>query len=415
MKKIILLFALVILISGCSWRDIPVEKPAEQAPERYFIICNNEGEFCGGITGTQCCSGLTCQLEGTYPDAGGKCVKEVVKIEEKKETPEQITDSLLNVPRVNTAAHITLMKEGKIVEEEDIPAMCYLGAFAMLILFDNSNLDFTDVIAYSGLGSNAEYDSANGLTAGYFEKSIIFAAKNLGYEYALGVKADGKANTFLADFKASASETEYFENEEEAFDYLKGIIDSKKPVEVHLDVYYVIDDFRKASMMWITGWEKGHWSHFMTVTGYDEDYVYLNDPTDPDLNIKNMKASVENFLLAWKNSYKVQGGAQLGPYWMVHIKGENEKAKKSLKEIILWNREISLNSAENIRKSTFSSSIGELTVGRKEFSKFLKKIGYEEAAKLYQEAAGIYATDPENPLLFIDAAQKEEQARGLLK
>lgn len=39
------------------------------------IKCANEGEFCGGIANIQCCSGLLCELEGTYPDAGGKCIK----------------------------------------------------------------------------------------------------------------------------------------------------------------------------------------------------------------------------------------------------------------------------------------------------------------------------------------------------
>lgn len=34
-----------------------------------------EGEFCGGIAGVACQSGFNCQLEGTYPDAGGRCVK----------------------------------------------------------------------------------------------------------------------------------------------------------------------------------------------------------------------------------------------------------------------------------------------------------------------------------------------------
>lgn len=41
--------------------------------------CANEGGFCGGIAAIQCCSGLTCQLDGTYPDAGGKCIKTCAK------------------------------------------------------------------------------------------------------------------------------------------------------------------------------------------------------------------------------------------------------------------------------------------------------------------------------------------------
>lgn len=34
-----------------------------------------EGELCGGIAGFQCKAGLECKLDGSYPDAGGKCVK----------------------------------------------------------------------------------------------------------------------------------------------------------------------------------------------------------------------------------------------------------------------------------------------------------------------------------------------------
>lgn len=34
-----------------------------------------EGGFCGGIGAIQCKKGLVCKLDGTYPDAGGICVK----------------------------------------------------------------------------------------------------------------------------------------------------------------------------------------------------------------------------------------------------------------------------------------------------------------------------------------------------
>ncbi|XP_021755809.1 uncharacterized protein LOC110720995 isoform X2 [Chenopodium quinoa] len=35
--------------------------------------CKKANEFCGGIAGFQCCEGLQCNLEGDFPDAGGKC------------------------------------------------------------------------------------------------------------------------------------------------------------------------------------------------------------------------------------------------------------------------------------------------------------------------------------------------------
>lgn len=34
------------------------------------------GKFCGGIAGIPCDLGYKCELEGDYPDAGGKCIKE---------------------------------------------------------------------------------------------------------------------------------------------------------------------------------------------------------------------------------------------------------------------------------------------------------------------------------------------------
>jgi putative hemolysin len=35
-----------------------------------------EGQFCGGIAAIPCQKGLHCKLDGTYPDAGGKCIKD---------------------------------------------------------------------------------------------------------------------------------------------------------------------------------------------------------------------------------------------------------------------------------------------------------------------------------------------------
>lgn len=54
------------LLAACTPQ---VENPPVREPAQ-------EGEFCGGIAGFQCAEGLTCLYEGTYPDAGGTCVKE---------------------------------------------------------------------------------------------------------------------------------------------------------------------------------------------------------------------------------------------------------------------------------------------------------------------------------------------------
>lgn len=45
-----------------------------------FLPAMEEGKFCGGVAANlpenKCPSGYKCQLDGNYPDAGGKCVKE---------------------------------------------------------------------------------------------------------------------------------------------------------------------------------------------------------------------------------------------------------------------------------------------------------------------------------------------------
>jgi hypothetical protein len=46
-----------------------------KCPEELVLDCADEGGMCGGIAGISCCDGLTCQLEGDYPDASGTCVQ----------------------------------------------------------------------------------------------------------------------------------------------------------------------------------------------------------------------------------------------------------------------------------------------------------------------------------------------------
>lgn len=362
---------------------------------------------------------------------GETAPEEEPSLEEKEKVIPQAYQ--LNVPRVFTGE---VLKEK---ETEEAPGLCYLGAFAMLALFDDPDLDFTEIVAYSGIGVTAKnVVPGRGLSNDLQGNSIITVAENLGYNFGLGFLSGGKDSISddlpppppgtsppplppppppagsepptQFDFKESAKEVEYFSNKEEATLYLKSIISSDKPVLVHLDLYYVTDDFAKISPSW--AWEKFHASHFMIVTGYDENYVYINDPTDSDLAIKNMPASYKNFLEAWENGANPQmEGHKLGPYWMLYLK---DKAKrKSIKEIIAWNKEISENAAFEIRKALNYYIIGEMAAGRLEFAEFLERNGYQNTADLYREAGNLYLKRPTIDELSL-IADKEEEARNSL-
>jgi len=376
-----------------------------------------------GVGGFFVWKNLSIPEEETAPE-------EEPSLEEKEKVIPQAYQ--LNVPRVFTGE---VLKEK---ETEEAPGLCYLGAFAMLALFDDPDLDFTGIVAYSGIGVTAKNEvpfgggAGPGLTNDFKGNSIITGAENLGYNFELGLLSGGKDSISPPfpppkppppppppaglkpptqfSFKESAKEVKYFSNEEEATHYLKSIISSDKPVLVHLDLYYVVDDFAKISPSW--AWEKFHDSHFMTVTGYDEDYVYINDPTDPDLAIKNMPTSHKNFLEAWENGANPEfRGHKLGPYWMLYLK---DKAKrKSIKEIIAWNREISENTAFEIGEALNYFFIGEMAVSRLEFAKFLERNGYQNVANLYREAGNLYLEKPTIDELSL-IADKEEEARNSL-
>ena len=427
MKKnliiVLLVLVLFFLISGCT--EIKEKETNGNENETGGQIANPASVYCeeqGGNLeireGEGGQYGMCVLPDGTECDEwayySGECPEEEVQGQEtggtEESAGEQKITNPLNVPRVNSAAHMRITENYKTLEKE-YPALSYLGAFAMLVMYDNNSFDYADVVAYSGVGTNAKSDADTGLGNGYNEKSIIQAAENLGYGYFVGVEFGGDINSVTVDFKQSASKIDYFVDREEAFDILKQVIDSGKPVVVHLDAYYAIDDFRKVSDMWVKSWEKVHSSHFMTVTGYDDDYVYINDPTDHDLTIKNMKVPNNNFLSAWSNGNSVKDGAQLGPYWMLYLVEDSKKTRKSVNEVILWNWAISEGAASIIRQAS-KGGYAELGVGRNEFGKFLIKNGNREAGVLYQKAANIYFTEPDS---FTDIAEKEEEARRLLK
>lgn len=110
MKKVLLL-SLLLVFSGCLMQQnantnvnrssAPLKtntninarpsqnqnntSPNANAGKSGFSKIRKEGEMCGGIAGFVCDTGLTCQLDGQYPDAGGTCIKAGAALTLKKE------------------------------------------------------------------------------------------------------------------------------------------------------------------------------------------------------------------------------------------------------------------------------------------------------------------------------------------
>lgn len=70
---IIITFAFFLIYTKQNSNKIIINSPL--VPSVTTMPTQTEELFCGGITGTSCPDGYNCQLDGSYPDAGGKCIK----------------------------------------------------------------------------------------------------------------------------------------------------------------------------------------------------------------------------------------------------------------------------------------------------------------------------------------------------
>ncbi len=304
----------------------------------------------------------------------------------------------------------------------DLPGLCYLGGYAMLAKFNDSDIDFTDVVANSGIGSSALYiPEVNILNDGSFLQSIGLAAKNQGFDYYIAaLKAATITDTFLAaDFPKDAKQVLSAESEDEAFELLKRLISSDIPVMVHVDLSPI-----KEPMVAHTSWAKyafmgaDHLDHYMTVTGYDQNFVFLSDPTEKAAGKgKDIPVDITGFLSAWENGdHPSFGDAGVGPYWMLFL-GKRDTAR-SASELISWNKEIAAKAPEEIRKAADNPNINDLLHcnqmyrARKEFGAFLKQAGYAEAWNMFLQAADLFrglcqSSNPKADLLKIADLQEQ--------
>ena len=285
----------------------------------------------------------------------------------------------------------------------DEPALCYLGSYAMLAKFADSSINFTDVVANSGIGTSAFYiPQVNIMNDGSFLRSIGLAAINQGFDYYIvALKGARITDDFLSpDFPKGAKQVLLLENEDEVFELLRRLISSGIPVEVHLDCNFIKEALITYTPYWKTIFDfmgSKHADHYFAVTGYDQSSVYLNDPTEKATDKgKDIPVDISDFLEAWENGNhpSFELGAGIGPYWMVFL-GKRGTAK-SADELISWNKDIATKAPGEIRKAADNPNIipiihcNNMYRARQEFGTFLKQNGYEEAGNMFIEASELF-------------------------
>jgi hypothetical protein len=288
----------------------------------------------------------------------------------------------------------------------DEPALCYLGSYAMLAKFNDTSIDFTDVVANSGMAASTLYVSGvNILTEGLFLWGIGLAAINQGFDYYIAALEGARiTDDFMAsDLPKKAKAVILLESEDEMFELLKRLISSDIPVEVHLDCNFIKDALITHTSYWKTiltyheTYLDKHADHYFAVTGYDQNFVYLNDPTEKKAGMgKDIPVDISSFLEAWANGNhpSFELGAGIGPYWMLFL-GQRGTAK-STDELLSWNRDFATKAPHEIRKAADNPNIDSLLHcsnmyrERKEFGTFLKQNGYQEAGDMFIEAGELF-------------------------
>jgi len=350
------------------------------------------------------------------------------------ETPAESSPPSSPEPPAPVLAELNLVAEPSNQKKLDVelvysgadqPALCYLGAYAMLAKFGDSDIDFTDVVANSGIGASALYiPQVNILTDGSFLESIQMSARNQGFDYYLiAEKGAMITDDFMcADLPKDAKQVLWVENRDAAFELLKRLISTDIPVEVHLDLYPIREPLTKHTSYMQTIFNymgARHADHYFTVTGYDDSFVYLNDPTEKAAGMgKDIPINISGFLSAWVGSDPSMAASdRIGPYWMLFL-GKRGTAK-SANELLSWNKDIAAKAPGEIRKAADNPNIDGLLHcsnmyrARKEFGLFLKGNGHIEAGNMFLEASELFrglcqSSNPKADLLKI--ADLQEQA-----
>ena len=313
-----------------------------------------------------------------------------------------------------------------------MPGLCYLGSAGMLVRYAHPEIDFSDVVAFSGVGSSALHldfpEMPSALISPYMDQSIVFMANNLGMPFVLGFQSGGVGSDNFQPaalpFEENSSNLLQVADKAQAEKTLKQALSAGYPVLVYLNMYPVHDNFSEDSLFWRDVLGKDQASHYMVVKGYDAQSVYLNDPTDPTDAAGDLSASWDNFLDAWEDTTNIINAPPLGPFWSLFFTEKGEIPP--IMDVISLNLEKAIKAPSEIRSfakkpddDPFSLFLLlELANARIQYGNYLSQNKYPEAGSLYIQSGRLLETmvidGSVNTDSLLLAADFEEQALKIL-
>lgn len=283
-----------------------------------------------------------------------------------------------------------------IPETKGASGHCYLESLAMQLAYLDPTASIDEVFTFAGLGAALSYSRYGkgfmGASAGDWTWILQRRAMDSnGVRFVLG-HSPGISKEYLKGAWAQITYT----TAEEALNRLRAALRSGRPVQVHIDLAYLLPE---------SGFEPGA-SHFIIITGYDADAVYwtglepwyIDFPVDPSEYV-NVRVNLADFLHAWEAAGWINKGSftYCAPYWMLFFEETqaSELAKISVSDALSIQASVSQNNAlviDRYAKSNFSGTQWEkIAMQKRLFGEYLRSNGFAAAADCYEALSEEYS------------------------
>lgn len=291
-------------------------------------------------------------------------------------------------------------------QQFDGGAHCYLGAFATVARRAEPDLTYETIMRYANPG---RVDSGSQVLGN--------AALLLGYRIEVSAMYPWARRGQLRLLGGAARVATVHDGKEEAFQALQAQVAQGIVPVVNVDLYYLIDELRKA---WPGMSDHGHAPHFLAVVGYDWEHVYLHDSQIPTPLSGPIGVRRAAFLQAWE--------ARGGVLFTFRREGERIGQDAAYAAAV----QAAASAGAYLRKLARKASRRPLDLGemppmpavpfrRRVWAQWLKERGETAAAERYQALARRYhagrphMTVAEGIEELKALADQEDEAAGLIR
>ena len=332
---------------------------------------------------------------------------------ESDEDIDEDQDSALFIPKpVNVASipdYIDLVLDNiasgvkipPIPARKSMPGFCYLESYSMMLGYLDESINISEVFATAGLGAltfcDTHLENQNlRPMQGYVAYTQIRSMKSYDLKWVVGYAEEGGFSETVEDpyLEDATAKVRYPTEGNMSLTYLKAVLNTGRPIQVHLDLHYL-----GAYNTKFQNQPPGS-SHYIVVTGYNETEIYISETYLSEENtseFKDMPVPIDVFIDAWYQGGRIHGNNNTPTYWMLFFeqkKYSDVVTKPNFIEVMSVQKNLSKNIEEQLDTYISKTQTGEYDIDdtswiglaniKQLFAEYLREKGYDNAADAYQ-------------------------------